>query len=120
PTVMITNPGARSPDVTGAHVRADAYAALDVAPMSPFGAEVTGIDLSRPWSDAAAESLRRAFIEHALVVVRRQSLSKARMGEFATLFGEVEGNVFRKPDGTTMEPIHEISNLDAQGRPAEN
>ena len=42
------------------------------------------------------------------------------MGEFAALFGEIEGNVFRNPDGTTLEAIHEISNLDAEGRPAEN
>ena len=43
-----------------------------------------------------------------------------RMGEFAALFGEIEGNVFRNPDGSTLEAIHEISNLDAEGRPAEN
>jgi taurine dioxygenase len=42
------------------------------------------------------------------------------MGEFATLFGAIEGNVFRNPDGSTLPAIHDISNLDAQGRPAEN
>ena len=42
------------------------------------------------------------------------------MGEVAAMFGEVEGNVFRNPDGSTLEAIHQISNLDATGRPAEN
>jgi taurine dioxygenase len=42
------------------------------------------------------------------------------MGEVAAMFGEVEGNVFRNPDGSTLEAIHQISNLDAAGRPAEN
>jgi len=57
---------------------------------------------------------------HHLVVVRDQQLGRDRMREFAALFGEIEGNVFRNPDGSTLEAIHEISNLDAEGRPAEN
>ena len=38
------------------------------------------------------------------------------MGEVAAMFGEVEGNVFRNPDGSTLEAIHQISNLDASGQ----
>jgi taurine dioxygenase len=42
------------------------------------------------------------------------------MGAFAAMFGELEGNILRNADGSTLESIHEISNLDARGLPAEN
>jgi taurine dioxygenase len=85
-----------------------------------LGAEIHGVDLERPFAGEIAQRIRDAFLLHHLVVVRDQKLSRDRMGEFAALFGEIEGNVFRNPDGSTLEAIHEISNLDAGGRPAEN
>ena len=109
----------RSTTADPASVRSGA--ALSVRPLAGgLGASIAGIDLRQAWSSAQADSIRDAFITHHFVVVRDQQLTKPRMAEFAGLFGKVEGNVFRKPDGTTMEPVHEISNLDAQGRPAEN
>jgi len=85
-----------------------------------LGAEIRGVDLDRSFAGEIAQRIRDAFVSHHLVVVRDQQLTRDRMGEFAALFGEIEGNVFRNPDGSTLEPIHEISNLDAEGRPAEN
>jgi len=85
-----------------------------------FGAIITGIDLRGSASPAQAKFIRGAFLDYHLLVIRDQQLTKPQMAEFAALFGEVEGNVFRKPDGSTMEPVHDISNLDAAGRPAEN
>ena len=85
-----------------------------------LGAEIRGVDLNRPFAGEIGECIQDAFLLHHLVVVRDQELTKDRMGEFAALFGEIEGNVFRNPDGSTLEAIHEISNLDAEGRPAEN
>jgi len=84
------------------------------------GAEIHGVDLNRPFAGEIGDRIRDAFLRHHLVVVRDQELSKDRMGEFAALFGEIEGNAFRNPDGSTLEAIHEISNLDVEGRPAEN
>ena len=94
---------------------------LTIRPLpGGLGAEVFGVDLREPFAGAIAQRIGDAFLAHHLVVVRDQRLDKARMGEFAALFGEIEGNVFRNPDGTTLDAIHEISNLDAQGQPAEN
>jgi len=71
-------------------------AALSVRPLAGgLGASIAGIDLRQPWSSAQADSIRDAFITHHFVVVRDQQLTKPRMAEFAGLFGEVEGNVFR-------------------------
>ena len=94
---------------------------LRIRPLAgEFGAEILSLDLNSPLADGVAQRLRDAFLLHHLIVVRDQRLTRARMGEFAELFGEIEGNVFRNPDGSTLEAIHEISNLDAEGRPAEN
>ena len=85
-----------------------------------FGAEISGIDLRQPISESLREQILAAFVVYHLLIFRGQQLGKDRMGEVAAMFGEVEGNVFRKPDGSTLEAIHQISNLDATGRPAEN
>ena len=98
-----------------------AAGSLDIRPLEgAFGAEILGLDLNLPFADGIAQRIGEAFLRHHLVVVRDQRLTKARMGEFAELFGEIEGNIFRNPDGSTLPAIHEISNLDAEGRPAEN
>lgn len=84
------------------------------------GAEVSNIDLRQAISESLREEILAAFAVHHLLIFRGQQLGKHRMGEVAAMFGEVEGNVFRNPDGSTLEAIHQISNLDAAGRPAEN
>jgi taurine dioxygenase len=85
-----------------------------------FGAEISSVDLRQPIAESLREQILAAFAVHHLLIFRRQQLNKDRMGEVAAMFGEVEGNVFRNPDGSTLEAIHQISNLDAAGRPAEN
>jgi taurine dioxygenase len=85
-----------------------------------LGAEVRGVDLRGPFAGRIEQRMRDAFLLHHLIVVRDQQLTRKRMGEFGMLFGELEGNVFRNPDGTTLDLVHEISNLDADGQPAEN
>jgi len=84
------------------------------------GAEISSVDLRQPISESLREQILAAFALHHLLIFRGQKLGKDRMGEIAAMFGEVEGNVFRNPDGSTLEAIHQISNLDATGRPAEN
>lgn len=93
---------------------------IAVALDGGFGAEISGIDLRQPISESLREQILAAFAVHHLLIFRGQRLGKDRMGEVAAMFGEVESNVFRNPDGSTLEAIHQISNLDAAGRPAEN
>ncbi len=54
-----------------------------------LGAEVTGIDLTRPIGPAAAEGLRRALREHRLLLVRGQDLDDDHHLAFAAVFGRV-------------------------------
>ena len=113
-------PKASSAQPADAH-RARSHALARVRPLAgDLGAEIVDIDLRSDFEPGDAECIRAAFVAHHVLVMRGQQLSRQRMGEFAALFGEVEANVFRKPDGSTLEAIHEISNLDARGNPAEN
>ena len=57
-----------------------------------IGGEVTGLDLSKPVSSATAAGLRKAWLEHQILVFRDQSLSATDQVAFARLFGEPVGS----------------------------
>ena len=63
---------------------------LDVRPLSPIiGAEIHGIDLSTPLSEAVVAEVRRALNTHHVIFFRDQLLSPAQQAEFASQFGTV-------------------------------
>jgi taurine dioxygenase len=76
------------------------------------GAEAVGIDLTRPVSDEDRTTLNRAFVDHAVLVVRDQSLTPAQVLGAAELFGTVfpqHNTRFAVPE---YPAIHYISNQD--------
>lgn len=56
---------------------------------SPLGAEVTGIDLSRPVSPATGKALHEAWVKHAVLVIRGQKLTPEQFAQAARIFGEL-------------------------------
>lgn len=85
-----------------------------------FGADCTGFDLRQPLQSSERQRVTDAFLDRHLLVFRDQTLSPDEMREFASIFGVVEGNIFRQPDGSVLGDVHQISNLDASGAPGEN
>jgi taurine dioxygenase len=76
------------------------------------GAEVVGIDLTRPVSAEARAALNAAFVRHGVLVVRDQTLAPAQMLGAAELFGTVfhqHNTRFALPE---CPLIHYISNQD--------
>jgi taurine dioxygenase len=62
--------------------------ALKIAPLHPsLGAEVAGVDLSRPVDAAMREALSRALAEHLALVFREQRLTPAQYLAAASAFG---------------------------------
>lgn len=53
-----------------------------------LGAEVSGVDLSKPLSDELAAELRRAWLEHLVLFFRNQDLSPEQYLAFARRFGK--------------------------------
>jgi taurine dioxygenase len=63
---------------------------LDVRPLSPIiGAEIHGIDLSTPLSEAVVAEVRRALNTHHVIFFRDQQLAPAQQAAFAGQFGTV-------------------------------
>lgn len=63
--------------------------AVTLTPMSDhIGVEATGIDLSRPVDPETSGTLRRAFVDRAVLVIRGQKLDAPGFLRAAKLFGE--------------------------------
>lgn len=72
-----------------------AVAAFEVHQISGvLGAEVVGLDLSRPMSDETTAQLRSAFVKHEVLVFRGQHLSAEQQIEFGRRFGELDTHPF--------------------------
>ena len=82
------------------------------------GAEIAGIDLSEPISRETADAIIRAMEEFHVVAFRDQNLTKDQQYDFTLNFGEIEGHVGRKADGTQYPIVHTVTNLDDKtGKP---
>jgi taurine dioxygenase len=85
-----------------------------------IGAEVTGVDLSRPLEDADLAAIKLTWHRHLVLVFRDQALSDPQLERFSARFGSLD----RKPiyadevlDTTTSDYVCVISNVKIDGRP---
>jgi alpha-ketoglutarate-dependent taurine dioxygenase len=66
------------------------YQRIEVKPTSGFtGAEISGVDLSRPLSDEAVAEIRQALLQWKVVFFRNQNIDHAAQIAFTARFGEV-------------------------------
>ena len=62
---------------------------LEIVPLSPtMGAEIRGVDLSRPLDAAVASALREAWLQHVLLVFRGQELDDGALRRSADWLGD--------------------------------
>ena len=77
-------------------VAAQQKTGLEIVPMHPvIGAEVRGVDLTRPIDEPTRAAIRKAFDDHVVLVFRGQDLSEAEQLKAAGIFGKVA--VRRRP-----------------------
>jgi taurine dioxygenase len=88
--------------------------AVEIRPLSSHtGAEVLGVDLTRPVSDSDRAAMNRAFVERSVLVVRDQTLTPPQVAEAVGLFGTIfpqQNTKFSIPD---CPQIHYVSNQDS-------
>jgi taurine dioxygenase len=66
------------------------YDAIAVTKLTPIiGAEIGGVDLSRPLGNRALEEIHRALAEHLVIFFRDQRLTAEQHLGFGRLFGEL-------------------------------
>jgi taurine dioxygenase len=59
-----------------------------------IGAEIDGVDLSKPLSDAQFEALHAAFVRHEVLVFRDQDITLEQQMDFGRRFGELSIHPF--------------------------
>ena len=86
---------------------------MEITPLSEHtGAEVRGIDLTRPVTREARDALADAFVQRSVLVVREQSLAPQQVLAAVGLFGQVfqqHNTRFAIPE---CPQIHYLSNQD--------
>jgi taurine dioxygenase len=89
-----------------------AFQALD----APLGAEVAGLDLSRPIAPETAHALREAFERYHVLLVRHQPITEDQQIAFASCFGPVELMINQRGTADRKETMI-ISNVKEDGTP---
>jgi len=70
---------------------------IEVIPASPsLGAEIRGVDLSRPLDDRVLAEIRRALLDHCVIFFREQDLTPETQLAFARRFGDIHLHPFMK------------------------
>lgn len=73
--------------------------------LSPcLGAEIRGVDLSKPTQPALLQELSTALVEFKVLFFRDQSINSKEQVDFARQFGELESHPFL-PAGKTLDVI---------------
>ena len=82
------------------------------------GAEITGVDLSRPLSGVARDRIYTALLNQQFLVFPAQSLSREAQYALTAQFGEIEAHGGGRP-GKRQDIAHVTANLDADGNPSD-
>ncbi|WP_053843378.1 TauD/TfdA dioxygenase family protein [Paracidovorax avenae] len=87
-------------------------------PDAPLGAEVLGLDLSRPLGDADFARLHQAHLDHHVVVFRDQRITPRQHIDFSRRFGPLQIHVLKNFQLADHPEILIVSNIkDASGQP---
>ena len=99
--------------------RVIAYGTIMTVSIHPFdtalGAEVRGLDLSRPIDDDSAAMVREAYAEHSVLLIRDQELTPQQHIEFSRHFGKLEIHVldqWRHPEHPEILIVSNIKDKD--------
>ena len=91
---------------------------LTTRPIAPtFGAEVSGVDLSRPVDEQTANALRELWRRHSLLLFRGQTIDEKQLVAFSRNFGALEIHLRREFLSPENPEVLYVSNLKKDGRP---
>ncbi|MGE3623203.1 MAG: TauD/TfdA dioxygenase family protein [Bdellovibrionales bacterium] len=81
------------------------------------GAEIRGVDLSKPIDAATFAAIDGAFNEYGVIFFRDQNLTPAQQMAFSRMFGEIERNMFSESWSVPGEPdMVVVSNITKDGK----
>lgn len=92
----------------------DSEAIMEIRPLSTHtGAEVLGVDLTRPVADADRDAMYRAFVARGVLVVRDQALKPPQLAKAIELFGTILVQHNSRFAIADCPQIHYVSNQDS-------
>jgi taurine dioxygenase len=99
---------------------------LTVMPLSgACGAEIRGVDLTRPLSQETVQAIKDAWAKHLVLVFRGQTITQDQQLHFASYFGDL-GNRKKAPEPLRSraegilqdnEKVLLVSNIKVDGQP---
>ena len=97
--------------------RAAEAAPISIAPLTPtIGAEISGIDLSKPMTAGLLAALRQALLDWKVIFFRDQDISTEEHLAFARAFGELEVHPFAPQKPGYPEVLAITHDRDSKGR----
>ena len=84
---------------------------------APCGAEVIGLDLSKPLSEADFARIHRAHLDHHVLVFRDMAITPAQQVAFSRRFGPLQIHVLNQFQLAGHPEILVISNIRENGKP---
>jgi len=85
---------------------------LDVRPLEPtIGAEISGVDLRRPFSDGLRDQIKATLLEYKVIFFRDQELTSEQHAQFAARFGQLYTHPTSSHDPKVTQ-IHKIAASD--------
>jgi taurine dioxygenase len=91
--------------------------ALEIRKVShALGAEVLGVDLSKPLDEPTFQKIRSAFLDHCLLLFREQALTREQFIAFSRRFGDLDLNEARPAD-TKIEKYPELMLVASRPKP---
>ena len=91
---------------------------LEIRPLdAPLGAEVLGLDLSRPLADDDFARIHRAHLDHHVLVFRDLRITPQQQVDFSRRFGPLQIHVLRQFQLRGHPEILVVSNIKENGQP---
>ncbi|MDX5367559.1 MAG: TauD/TfdA family dioxygenase [Alphaproteobacteria bacterium] len=92
-------------------------APISIAPLTPtIGAEISGIDLSKPMTSGLLAALRQALLDWKVIFFRDQDITTEQHLAFAREFGELEVHPFAPQKPGYPEVLAITHDRDSKGR----
>ncbi|MPZ44298.1 MAG: TauD/TfdA family dioxygenase [Betaproteobacteria bacterium] len=83
----------------------------------PLGAEIAGVDLGQPMSDATFRHIEDAFHEHCVLAFRNQRLTPQAHIAFSRRFGDLLVHVLKQHNDPDFPQVLVLSNIVENGKP---
>jgi len=87
-----------------------------IAANPEVGAEIVGVDLSKPIDDESFAAIRDAYYKHSVIVFRGQKITEQQQIEFSRRFGDLEIHVLKQFLHPQHPEILLISNIVENGK----